>query len=145
MLIRKTVDFRLQRTPRRSTRRRASVMGLSRRSLQRILHGELNFHPYKILIIQKLLPSDFVQRRLFCESKLEIIASDDVILMMSDRHISIWMVMSLSKTVDFGLQRTRESYTRDLSILLSFQFGAAFRKWESLVLTFLKKKKKGLQ
>ena len=52
------------------------------------------------------------------------------------RHIAIWMVMSISKTVDFGLQRTRKSYTTDLSILLRFQFGAAFRKWGSLVLTF---------
>jgi len=52
------------------------------------------------------------------------------------RHISIWMDMSTSKTVDFGLQGTRESYTRDLSILLRFQFGAAFRQWGSLVLTF---------
>jgi len=59
------------------------------------------------------------------------------------RHFSIWMVKSIRKTVDFGLQKTHESYTRDLSILLTFQFGAAFRKWGSLVLTFLKKK--GLQ
>ena len=62
-------------SPRRSTRNRASILGLSRLSLQRILHGELNFHPYKIMIVQKLLPSDFVQRRLFCERMLEIIAS----------------------------------------------------------------------
>jgi len=64
--------------PRRSTRRRASILGLSRRSLQRILHDELKFHPYKIMIVQKLLPSDFVQRRLLCERMLEIIASDDI-------------------------------------------------------------------
>jgi len=130
-------------SPRRSSRRRASILGLSRRSLQRILHGELNFHSYKIVIVQKLLPSDFVQRRLFCKRMLEIIASDDVILMMSDEAHFHFMVMSISKTVDFGLQRTRESYTRVLSVLLRFQFGAAFRKWRSLVLTFLKKK--GLQ
>jgi len=36
------------------------------------------------MIVQKLLPSDFVQRRLFCERMLEIIASDNVILMISD-------------------------------------------------------------
>ena len=46
-------------SPRRSTRRRASILGLSCLSLQLILHGELNFHPYKIMIVQKLLPSDF--------------------------------------------------------------------------------------
>jgi len=66
-------------SPRRSTRRRASILDLSRRSLQRILHYELNFHPYKIMIVLKLLRSDFDQRRLFCERMLEIIASDDVI------------------------------------------------------------------
>ena len=49
------------------------------------------------------------------------------------------MVISVGKTVDSGLQRTRESYTRDLSILPRFQFGAAFRKWGSLVLTVLNK------
>jgi hypothetical protein len=48
--------------------------------------------------------------------------------------------MSISKTVDFGLQRTRESYNNDLSILLRFPFCAAFRKWGWLVLTFFKKK-----
>jgi hypothetical protein len=42
-------------SPRHSTRHRASILGLSHRSLQRILHGELSFHPYKIMIIQKLL------------------------------------------------------------------------------------------
>jgi len=52
------------------------------------------------------------------------------------RHISIWMVMSISKTVDSGLQRIRKSYTRAPSILLRFQFGAAFQKWGSFVLTF---------
>ena len=55
------------------------------------------------------------------------------------RHISIWMVMSTSKTVNFELHRTCESYTRDLSILLRFQFGTAFRQWGSLVLTFFEK------
>ena len=36
------------------------------------------------MIVQKLLPSDFVQCRLFCERMLEIIASGNVMLMMSD-------------------------------------------------------------
>jgi len=36
------------------------------------------------MIVQKLLPSHYVQCRLFCERMFEIIASDDVILMMSD-------------------------------------------------------------
>ena len=78
------------------------------------------------MIVQKLLPSDFVHCRLFCERMLEIIVSDNVILVM--RHISIWMVMSISKTVDFGLQRTRDSYSRDLSILLMFSVWCGISK-----------------
>ena len=76
-------------SPRRSTRRRASILGLSCLSLQLILHGELNFHPYKIMIVQKLLPSDFVQRRLFYERMLEIIASEDEILMIGEEHFHL--------------------------------------------------------
>jgi len=43
----------------------------------------------KSMIVQKLLPSDFVQRRLFCERMLEIIASDDVILMSDEAHFHL--------------------------------------------------------
>jgi hypothetical protein len=86
----------------------------------------------------------FERRLLICEIILESIASGDVMLIMSDEAYFHLDGCVNKQTVDFGLQRTRERYTRDLSILLRFQFGVAFRKWESLVLTFLKKKK-GLQ
>jgi len=50
-------------SPRRSTRRHAVAMDMSRRSLHRILHDDLKFHPYKIMIVQQLNEGDFVQRR----------------------------------------------------------------------------------
>lgn len=71
-------------SPRRSTRRRAATLGLSRRSLQRILHSELKFHPYKIMITQKLYERDYEQRRRFCERMLDVLHSEDVVLIMSD-------------------------------------------------------------
>jgi len=46
----------VEESPRRSTRRRARALGISRRSLRTILHKHLNFHSYKITIVQKLLP-----------------------------------------------------------------------------------------
>ena len=100
---------------RRSTKRRASILGLSRRSLQRILHGELNFHPYTIMIVQKLLPSDFVQRRLFCERMLEIIASDDVMLMMSDEaHFHLDGYVNKQKCRFWAAENPRELHQRPL-------------------------------
>ena len=43
------------RSPRRSVRKIASSLQLGRRSVQRILH-ELQFHPYKLQIVQQLNP-----------------------------------------------------------------------------------------
>lgn len=72
-------------SPRRSTRRRAPALGISRRSLQRILQRELRFHPYKIMITQKLHERDFEDRKRFCEQMLDVLYSgDNIVLMMSD-------------------------------------------------------------
>lgn len=71
-------------SPRRSTRRRAQALGMSRRSLQRILHGHLKFHPYKIMVVQKLLPTDHLQRLQFSQRMLELMEDENVVIMMSD-------------------------------------------------------------
>ena len=41
------------RSPRRSARKHASALGLSDRSVRRILHEDLHFHPYKMAIAQE--------------------------------------------------------------------------------------------
>ena len=69
---------------RHSTRQRAPTLGLSRHLLQRILKNELEFHPYKIMIVQKIYKCDHDQWRLFSERMLVVLATDDVMLMMSD-------------------------------------------------------------
>lgn len=77
-------------SPRRSTRQRASVLGISRRSLQRILSGKLKLHPYKLMIVQKLLPSDYLQRQQCCERIMEIMECENVVLLMTDEaHFSL--------------------------------------------------------
>jgi hypothetical protein len=59
---------------------------MSRRSLQRILHEELQFHPYKIMIVQQLAKGDFAQCREFCEEMFAILTEDaNVVVMMSDK------------------------------------------------------------
>lgn len=71
-------------SPRRSTRRRAQALGMSRRSLQRILKQELKFHPYKIMVVQKILPTDHLQRLQFSQRMLELLEDENLIMMMSD-------------------------------------------------------------
>jgi hypothetical protein len=50
-------------------------LGLGRRSVQRILHN-LQFHLYKLQIVQGLKPNDSVLRLQFCENLLAKIKED---------------------------------------------------------------------
>ena len=41
------------RTPRRSARKHAAALGISDRTVRRILHEELRFHPYEMALVQQ--------------------------------------------------------------------------------------------
>jgi hypothetical protein len=56
------------RSPRRSALKHASAIGISDRSVRRILHDELHFHPYKLAIVPELSECDFNARRNACEA-----------------------------------------------------------------------------
>jgi transposase len=55
-----TVRAALEQSPQRSVRRHAASLNISDRSLRRILHKDLNFHPYKIQVVQELQEQIFV-------------------------------------------------------------------------------------
>ena len=56
----------IERSPRRSARRHGTRLGISNRSVTRILHNDLHLHPYKIQIVQTLKGTDYVSRQRFC-------------------------------------------------------------------------------
>ncbi|PNF39169.1 hypothetical protein B7P43_G01315, partial [Cryptotermes secundus] len=43
------------RSPTRSARKHAVVLDISNRSMRRILHGHLHFHPYKMFVLQEFV------------------------------------------------------------------------------------------
>lgn len=61
------------RSPTSSARRQALALNITRRSLGRILHDDLRFHPYKIQIVHKILPQDFATRIEFCRTFLDLL------------------------------------------------------------------------
>ena len=73
------VRMAIVKSPRRSVRRHSAAIGLSVRSVQRILHKDLNFHPYKIAIVQELSDRDMANRRISSEQLLEMLNDDGVI------------------------------------------------------------------
>ena len=59
-------------SPRRSVRRHSTAIGLSDRSVRRILHKDLNFQPYKIDTVKELSDRDMANRRISSEQLLKI-------------------------------------------------------------------------
>lgn len=79
------VRVALTRSPRKSARRHSLELGLSNRTLRRILKNDLKFHPYKMQIVQHLKPQDYNNRVRFCEQMLNVIEQDE------DRIHNLWM------------------------------------------------------
>jgi len=62
-----------ERSPRRSTVRHTTTLGITSRSVRRILHNDLHYHPYKIQIVQALNTRDYGTRVRFCQEMLDLI------------------------------------------------------------------------
>ena len=56
----------VQQSPRRLILKRAQALRLSERSLRRILHNDLQMHPYKMMFAQELSERDTETRRTCC-------------------------------------------------------------------------------
>lgn len=55
-----------------STRRRATQLGITRRTLQRILVKDLHMFPYKVQTVHQLMPADHQSRVNYCEAILNL-------------------------------------------------------------------------
>lgn len=60
--VRQAID----QSPQRSARRHSQSLNLSTRTVQKILHNDLQLFPYKVQIVQQLFPNDFGMRIEFC-------------------------------------------------------------------------------
>ncbi|CAH1962018.1 unnamed protein product [Acanthoscelides obtectus] len=70
--------------PKQSTTRRSQELGISRTSLLRILHTDLNVHAYKIQLTQELRRADHFSRRTFSDWLLQIDENFSSKIMFSD-------------------------------------------------------------
>ena len=94
------------RSPRRSARKHASALGLSNRSVRRIIHDDLHFHPYKMAIVQELSERDFNSRRDACEVLLEVVPKDAIVFFSHEAHFpstnktcAIWLTPILENCI----------------------------------------------
>lgn len=79
----------IQQSPRRSAVKHAAALGLSDRSVIRILHRDLHMHPYKMIITQKLSERDFKSRRAVCEDILQNIPAGNVFISSDEAYFHL--------------------------------------------------------
>ena len=77
----------LTQSPRRSARKQA--FRLSQRSLRRILHEDLQFHPYKMKLVQEMKECDWADRKKYCEVLLRNVTANDVVLSSDETHFHL--------------------------------------------------------
>lgn len=84
----------VQKSPTRSAVRQAAALGISSRTFRRIVHNDLNFHPYKIQIVHHITHADTNARLDFCRQFITVLNENPNVLsklIMSDEahfHLS---------------------------------------------------------
>ena len=58
----------LEQSPRKSTRRLSQEVGISRTTVQRIIHNDLKLFSYKVQILQKQADANKEERSEFCQT-----------------------------------------------------------------------------
>jgi hypothetical protein len=58
-------------------------------SLRRILHSDLNFHPFKIMVSQELSPADYANRQNLCEQMLAQITPNAAFFSSDEAHFHL--------------------------------------------------------
>ena len=84
-----TVRHAVTTSPQCSAAKHALALGVSDRSVWRILHLDLKFHPYKIMMVQELQERDWHERQAACKRMLANVPPD--CLLCSDKahfHLS---------------------------------------------------------
>ena len=79
----------IQHSPRRSARKHAAALSMSDRSVRRILHDDLNMHPYKTMIVQELSPTDYGTRVTLCSDILREVPPTAILISSDEAHFHL--------------------------------------------------------
>jgi hypothetical protein len=76
----------VQQSAKRSARKHAMALGISSRSLRRILHTDLKLHPYKMMLTQELIERNYANCRAISAEILEQVPAAAVLLSSDEAH-----------------------------------------------------------
>lgn len=104
----------IEQSPRRSARKHATALGISSRSVRRILHSHLKMHPYKIMLAQELSVQDYASRRALCEQLLEQVPAASVLLSSDEAHFHLTGAVNKQNFRYWAEQNPRELHEQPL-------------------------------
>lgn len=108
------VRLAMLRSPRRSARKHAVALGMSGRSLRRILHDELHLHPYKMVVAQQLTERDYVIRQRSCEQLIDNLPRDSLVFFSDEAHFHISGCVNKQNMRYWAATNPRELHERPL-------------------------------
>lgn len=79
----------VENSPRRPARKQAAALNMSDRSVRRILRFDLNFHPYKLAIVQQLKHTDHAKRQTFAEQMIDLNADEEILMFSDEAHFHL--------------------------------------------------------
>ena len=85
----KLVESSVVKSPMRSARKHALALGFSDRSVRRILHFDLRFHPYKLACVQELSERDYQSRVNCCLQIISKLPKNSVLLTSDEAHFHL--------------------------------------------------------
>ena len=83
------VKISIERSPMRSASKHALALGMSDRTVRRILHRDLNFHPYKVAVVQELKSQDYRNRERLCKEILREVSPQDCTILTDEAHFHL--------------------------------------------------------
>ncbi|XP_025407883.1 uncharacterized protein LOC112681783 [Sipha flava] len=104
----------IQKSPRHSAVKHAAALGLSDRSVRRILHRDLHMHPYKIMITQALSERDFETCRAVCEDILQNIPAGNVLISSDEAHFHLSGIVNKQNYHYWAVENPQELHQRPL-------------------------------
>ncbi|XP_039280784.1 uncharacterized protein LOC120350607 [Nilaparvata lugens] len=88
---------------------------MSSRSIRRILHEHLFFHPYKIMIVQKLNAADFLNRKNCCKEMLQRIPAMATLFCSDEAHFHLCGAVNKQNFRYWAANNPRQLHERPLN------------------------------
>lgn len=104
----------IELSPARSTRKLASALRISERTMQRILHTDVHLHPYKIMMGQELTPADWRRRMNCCSGILAAVLPTGILWSSDEAHFRLSGAVNNQHFRYWAAEDPREFHTRPL-------------------------------